>query len=74
MVLLTRLTVKELAAESVRAALLDVLHGPKMSGRHPVATLSAVLGAVDAEDISYLYHHRSLMGRHAILLFHSAVS
>ena len=74
MVLLTRLTGQEVATESFSAARLNVLHGPQMRGRHPVAKLRAVLGAVDAEDVSYLYHHRSLMKRHVITLLRSAVS
>ena len=74
MVLLTRLTGKEVAAERLRAALLNVLHGPQMRGWHPVAKLSTVRGAVDAEDVSEFYHHRSLMERHVIMFLHSVVS
>jgi hypothetical protein len=74
MMLLARLTVQEVAAESLSAALLDVLHGPQMRGRHPVAKLCAVLRAVEAEDVSDLYHHRSLIRRHAITLCRRAVS
>lgn len=74
MVLLTRLTVQEVATERFSAALLNVLYGLQMRGRHPVAKLSAVLGAVEAEDVGYLYHHRSLMRRHTIMLLRRAVS
>ena len=63
MVVSACVTVIELAAKRLRAALLNVVHGAKMSGEHPVAKLSAVVGAMDAEDVSDLDHHRSLMMR-----------
>jgi hypothetical protein len=53
----------ELAAKTLCAARLEVLHDPQRRGRHPVATWSPVLGAMQAEDVSYLHHHRSLMRR-----------
>lgn len=59
MVLLTWRTVKELAAKSLGATLLDVPYGVKMRGRHAVTELGSVRCAVDAEDVSKLYHHRS---------------
>ena len=61
MMLLTALTGKELATKSLSVTLLDVLHGPQMRGRHPVAKRRAVRWAVDAEDVSEFDHHRSLM-------------
>ena len=63
MIRLAGLTVIDLAAERLRAALLNVLHGPPMTGQHPVAKLRAVLGAMDAENIRDLHHHRSPMRR-----------
>ena len=71
--LLTLLTSKEVATERLSAALRNVLHGPQRRGRHPVATRRAVLWAVDSEDVSALSHHRSHMGRHAIMRFRRAV-
>ena len=71
--LLTLLTGKEVAAECLRAALRNILHGPQLRGRHPVAKCRAVLGAVDTEDVSELSHHRSHMWRHAIMRFRSVV-
>ena len=63
MIRVAGLTVIDLAAESLRAAPLNVVHGPKMTGKHPVAKFRAVLGAMEAENVSYLHPHRSLMRR-----------
>lgn len=63
MVVSAVVTVRELAAKRLSAALLKVVHGAKMRGEHPVAKLSSVVGAMDAEDVSYLDQHRSLMMR-----------
>ena len=46
MILLAVVTVIELAAERLGAALLDILHGPEMRRRHPVAKLGSVRGAM----------------------------
>jgi hypothetical protein len=62
-ILLAVVTVIDLAAKPGRAARLDVLHGPTMRGRHPVAKLGSVRGAMKAEDVSQLHHQRSLMRR-----------
>ncbi len=61
MVSLTWRTGKELAAKSLGATLLDVPHGVKMRGRHTVAEFGSVRCAVDAEDVSNLYHSRLLI-------------
>ena len=53
------LTVRDLAAERLRAAPLNVLHGSPMTGKHPAATCRAVRGAMEAEYVSDLHHHRS---------------
>jgi hypothetical protein len=63
MVVSACVTVIELAAKRLRAALRDVVHGAKMGGEHPVTTLSSGVGAMEAEDVSDLDHHRSLMMR-----------
>jgi hypothetical protein len=63
MVLLAGLTVIDLAAERLRAALRNVLHGPPMTGQHPVVKFGTVRGAMDAENLSDLHHHRSSMTR-----------
>jgi hypothetical protein len=63
MVRLAALTVIDLAAERLRAVLRKVLHGPAMTGQHPVATCGTVRGAMDAEKICDLHHHRSAMTR-----------
>jgi len=59
MLRLAGLTMIDLGAERLRAAPLDVLHGPQMTGQHPVPTCRAVGGAMDAENRSALHHHRS---------------
>ena len=67
MVVLTLLTGKEVATERLRAALRNVVHSPQMRSRYPVAKPRAVRGAVDAEEVCTLSHHRALIGRHAIM-------
>jgi hypothetical protein len=57
------LTVIDLAPEGRRAAALNVLHGSQMTRRHPVAKWCAVPGAMEAEHLRALHHHRSPMRR-----------
>ena len=56
-------TLIELTAERLSAALLNVLHGPPVSGKQLVAEFRAVGGAMQAEDLRELDHHRSRMTR-----------
>ena len=56
-------TLLELTAERLSAAWLNVLHGPPVSGKPLVAELPAVGGAMQAEDLHELDHHRSRMTR-----------
>jgi hypothetical protein len=56
---LAGLTMIDLAAEGLRAAPFNVLHGPQMTRQHPVAKFRAVPGAMDAENLRDLHHHRS---------------
>ena len=57
------LTVRDLAAERLRAAPFNILHGPQRLGRPPAAPCRAVRGAMDAEDVSALHQHRSRLRR-----------
>jgi hypothetical protein len=61
--LLAWLTVIEVAAKTLRAALLDVVQSPQMRRGHPVAKFGPVLGAMVVEDVSEFDHHRSAMRR-----------
>ncbi len=61
--LLAAVTLIELTAERLSAALLNILHGPPVTRKQPVAEFSAVIGAMQAEDLSELDHHRSRMTR-----------
>ena len=56
-------TLRELTAERLRTAWLNVLQSPPVAGEHPVAALSAGSGAMHTEDLSALDHHRSRMTR-----------
>jgi hypothetical protein len=53
----------ELAAKSLGAALLDLLHGPEMRGGHAVSEFRSVVGTVEAEDLGDLDHQRSVKRR-----------
>jgi hypothetical protein len=57
------LTVRDLAAERLRAAPRNVLQSTKMTRTPPVATLRAVLRAMDAEHLSDRHHHSAPMRR-----------
>jgi hypothetical protein len=63
MVVSACVTVRELAAKHLRAARRKVVPGAKRRGAHPVATLSSVVGAMEAAAVSDLDQHRSLMRR-----------
>jgi hypothetical protein len=63
MLLSAGLTVRDLAAERLRAAPLNVLQSTKMTRKPPVAKLRAVLRAMDAENLSDRHHHSSPMRR-----------
>jgi hypothetical protein len=63
MVRLAGLTMLDLAAAGLRAAPRDVLPGPQMTGKPPVAKCRAVGGAMEAEHRSALHHHRSPLRR-----------
>jgi hypothetical protein len=52
-----------LAAKRLSAALLNGVQGAKRRGEQPVANWSAVVGAMAAEEVSYLDPHRALMRR-----------
>jgi hypothetical protein len=56
-------TVVDLAAKRFGTALFDGLHRTEMAVRHLVPELGSVLRAMDAEDLSHLYHDRSSMRR-----------
>lgn len=53
----------EWAATRRSAARLQVVHGAKRSGEPPVAQLSAVVGALEADEVSDLDPHRALRRR-----------
>ena len=53
----------ELAAKRRSAAAFNVVHGPEVAGKHPVAKFRTVVGAMEAEDVRELHHHRALLRR-----------
>jgi len=63
MVVSAGVTVIELAAKRRSAARLNVGPGAQRRGEPPVATLRAVVGAMEAADVSALAQHRARMMR-----------
>lgn len=63
MVVSACVTVRELAAKRRSAARLNGVQGAKRRGEHPGAQVRAVVGARDADEVSDLDQHRSLMRR-----------
>ena len=61
--LITLFAVVGMPTKGFRSALLDVLHGFEMRGKHAIPVLLSVLLSVDAEDIRHLDPHRSSMIR-----------
>jgi len=49
---------EDVSAQSGRAAVLNILHGPAVAGQHVLAEPVEILWAIPAKDVRYLGHGR----------------